>query len=806
MTLPLDGLRVLELGVGMPVALAGMMLADYGAEVIKVEPPAGDPSRETPAWLNWGRGKKSVVLDLHEREAQARARQLAGGADALLHNLRPGVAQRFGIGYEELAALNPALVYCAISGFGPRGRRARLKGYPGVFAAVSGLAMEYARLTEGRPAYPDIQTPSYGAAQAALQGVLAALLVRERTGRGQLVETSLVQGLSPFDMMEWFNHQLALKYPDAFAAPAEAKGAHNFLALMCGRTRDGQWLQFNNLTPRQFGAFLAATGLGPKWDEAGGTRESINLDYENHAGRMAFWHAFLERIGERTLAEWMEVFLADPNIGVELIRHMDQVLDHPQLRHNGQVSELEREDGTRVEGPGPLARILGGANPAPARPPALGEHQGEVLGSLRPAPAPHARGGPAPRYPLDGITVVETTNYYAAPFGTAVLADLGARLIKIEPPTGDLLRWFLPVPETGAVKTNQGKESVSLDLKHPEARAVFERIVAQADVFVHNYRPDVVRRMGLDEATLRALNPDMVYVHATGYGLDGPFAHRPMYAQTATAITGNPIRQAGNQVPPPGAAVPFEELERLSFVLKTANRGDGDPVAALGLASAVLIGLHARAKTGVGPALLTSMICSNVYANSDECVRYGGRPPVQLMDRAMTGRHALDRLYETAEGWVHLAAPQAKEWAPLCRALEAPALAADGRFATAAARRDNDATLAACVAACLRSDTAAHWEARMDAEDVACAEVFRGTMAQYSAIDAEYVAQGFMAEVDHPLFGSHLRHGAITHFSTVAPRLGPGCLVGDHTRAMLAELGYSEAEAERLKAAGAVHW
>ena len=209
-----DGLRVLEFGSGMPVALAGMILADNGAEVIKVEPPAGDPARGIPAWYMWGRGKKSVVLDLRDDGDRARAQSLIATADVLIENFRPGIAEQFGIAYEQHRSSNPRLIHCRITGFGNAGPRARVKAYEGVVAAVTGQMQQYASLTpERRPAYLPVPLASYGAAQSAIQGICAALLMREKNGRGQLVETSLAQGIMPFNLVEWLTWQLAQKIP-----------------------------------------------------------------------------------------------------------------------------------------------------------------------------------------------------------------------------------------------------------------------------------------------------------------------------------------------------------------------------------------------------------------------------------------------------------------------------------------------------------------------------------------------------------------------------------------------------------------
>src|SRR5207302_10867863 len=196
---------------------------------------------------------------------------------------------------------------------------------------------------------------------------------------------------------------------------------------------------------------------------------------------------------------------------------------------------------------------------------------------------------------------------HAAPFGPAALADLGARIIKVEPFAGDQMRAFLPMPEAGGVKTLQGKESIALDLKTEEGRAILKALLAKADLLMHNFRPGVAERLGLDYESARRINPRLIYLYATGYGPSGPHALRPIYALTAAIVAGNPMRQMGALAPPPGTPLDLEEIKRLSVQFRFANRGDGDPTSALAVATGLLLGLVARDRTGKGQALMTSM-------------------------------------------------------------------------------------------------------------------------------------------------------------------------------------------------------
>ena len=314
---PLAGLRVVDLSWGLAGALVTMVLADYGAEVIRVEPPEGDVLRGEAAFHLWQRGKKSVVLDLRSDAGRKDAATLAAGADVLVESFRPGVAERLGLAHDVLATRNRRLVHVSITGFGTRGRYAAVKGYEGVVMAKLGGMIHVAGMApRPGPAFPAVPYASFSAAMAALQGALAALFVRERCGRGQHVETSLVQAMAAHDPWEWFLRVLFEKYPSAFtpAPPYSARGVPStgfaFRLLVC-LTKDGRWLQFSQTSPHLFRAFMEVLGLAwmfddPEWSSA--------PDFDDEDRRERFWEHMLEAARQRTVAEWDEVFASHPNV------------------------------------------------------------------------------------------------------------------------------------------------------------------------------------------------------------------------------------------------------------------------------------------------------------------------------------------------------------------------------------------------------------------------------------------------------------------------------------------------------------
>jgi len=820
----LDGLRVVDLSWGLAGALATLVLADHGAEVVRVEPPEGDVLRPQPAFPLWLRGKKSVVLDLRTAPGRDDAHALVDTADVLVESFRPTTARRLGFAPEVLAERCPRLVHASITGFGRRGPYANVKGYEGIVQAKLGGMMHVAGMApRPGPAFPAVPYASFSGAMCALQGIFAALYVRERCGIGQHVDASLVQGLAAHDPWEWFLRVLFEKYPQAFspAPPYSARGVPSSgfaFRLLVGLTKDGRWLQFSQTSPHLFRAFMEVLGLGwmlddPEWSAA--------PDFDTEEQRERFWGRMLAAVRERTFAEWQRVFEEHPNVWAEPFRTTRELLDHPQLLHNGQVAEGVLPGIGRVRQLGPLVKLRGAATPPPAPAPRPGEHdalvgaaragRGPADGAAGGAPATRSAGattGAPPRRALDGVTVLELGIWYAAPFGGALLADLGARVIKIEPLAGEPMRHVLPVPEAGAVKVLQGKESVALDVAEPEGRAIVHALARRADVVLLGYRAGVAERLGVDAATLQRVNPRLVCLASPGYGTDGPCGRKPAFAPTIGAASGAALFQAGPSIPH-GPDLTLDEVERASIRLSYAAQapGNADGASALGVGAALLLGLVARERTGVAPSMLTSMLCTTAYAVSDDGIDYPGRPPRAEPDPLLYGMGPLYRLYACASGWVFLAAPQEREWPPLCAALAEhgeTCLAGDPRFASVAARVRHADALVERLAAVFLGAPADDWERRLLAHDVACVALADGPVARAVMYDPVTRDAGMLAEVEHPTFGAHRRLAPIVGLSSTPGEARPAATLGGHTEAVLRELGHDDESITALRARGVV--
>src|ERR1700744_628240 len=411
---PLAGLVVIDLSTTLPGAQATQFLADCGAEVIMVEPPDGSPLRELAGWPALLRGKRSVTLDLHDDADLERLRALLRRADVMVNTMRPTTAERIGLTHDALANAYPRLVAATITGWGSTGPFREYKGWEALVMAKTGVMHEKRGLTtRPGPAYTTFSYASWGAAHAAVQGVLAALLERESSGCGQTVETNLVTGMGSMDPYNWFYEMVLDRYPGAFEpmdAAYDDQGrpqAYLIYALLVCPTKDGRWLQFAQVSPKLIGAWLTELDLlkelgDPKWQ---GFPMLPTPGLRTEGGDM-----MIARGGGRTLAEWQQAMTENLALSGELFRSPAESLDHPQTAHEGRAATVLDPDPGPVRQPSTLIHADGKTLTPPPRGPRNGEHddsvafdqEGRVGGAALSAPhVDHA----AP--PLKGVTVLE---------------------------------------------------------------------------------------------------------------------------------------------------------------------------------------------------------------------------------------------------------------------------------------------------------------------------------------------------------------------------------------------------------------
>ena len=808
----LAGLRVIDFSNQRTGAQVSQILADFGADVLHVEPIGGSPLRAEAAWPCWARGKRAIQLDLKNQGDLATARALAAHCDVAIETFRPGTAERLGLGYDALAADNPRLVYASITGFGPNGPMANMPGYEAVVLAKFGAMSALSGLTDREgPAFPTAAYASYPASQLALQAILAALYERETSGAGQRVQTSLAQALTVHDTFNWFSRVVARRYSDGFVqTPRSTKGVPGgglSFRLLIALTADGQWLQFSQTPDRLFRAMMEMFGLTwmfdhPQWSTA--------PDFDDVNQRIAFWEILLKVVRSRTAAQWAEAFDRHPNVWGECFRKDSELLDHPQMQWNGMVARMVDSERGVVRQPGALARMS--LTPAQLDRPAprLGEHDAALralAAQAPPPPRPAAADAPPGLAPLTGVTVVELGTYYAAPFGATLLAELGARVIKLEQLDGDPHRNMLPFPEIAGLKVLQGKQCVAVELHTDKGRQIAHRVISGADIVLQSFRAGVAQRLGLDAQTLRVLNPDLIYVSAPGYGEDGPCGHRPAFAPTIGAAAGLAWRNAGATIPT-GSDLTLDEIKPAAMRLGAAVMGVGnsDGLSAVTVASAMLIGLYARQRGAGGQDLMTTMLSSTAHALSEIMVEYPDRPPVATADGRSYGLGALYRLYETADGWVFLAAPSDQDWSRLAAALpDGKRLADDPRYATRQSRVAHDTELSADLAAVLRSRPAEDWQEALLRAAVACAVVAPAPVeSNYLDDDSLGRASGYVTMGRHPILDEIPRLAPLVGFSRSSTVAGDAGLVGQDTAAVLGDFGFDADDIIALEREGVI--
>jgi len=359
---PLDGIRVVDLTSYIAGSYAAMQLADMGADVVKVESPEGDAFRELPGFFGWNRGKRSISVDLKTPEGRAIVERLATGGDVFMENMRPGVAERLGVGWTRFAALNPRLVYCSVTAFGSTGPGAERPGFDPIFQALGGLMTLQG--FGGPPQYLRTAPTDYYTAALATQAILAALFTRERTGRGQRVETSLLRGVLALQS------GVAVDYP---GKPSLVRDNPTYRLYQAG---DGQWF-FLAVGNQSFWVKLTkALGLERVADDP--RFGSWLLRVQNNADLLPILEA---RFREKPRTEWLEL-LAAHDIPAAPVQPLLDFFEDPAVRHHDLVHEYEHPEVGRLRLVGQPIAFTETPTRDPGPPPTLGQHTDEILCEL----------------------------------------------------------------------------------------------------------------------------------------------------------------------------------------------------------------------------------------------------------------------------------------------------------------------------------------------------------------------------------------------------------------------------------------
>jgi crotonobetainyl-CoA:carnitine CoA-transferase CaiB-like acyl-CoA transferase len=739
----LDGIRVIDLTWGLAGPVATQLLAEAGAEVIKVEPPGGDPTRELhpAAFASWNRSKRSVVLDLHDTVDRATLRDLVASADVLVHNFSATKAARWEVDDASLSSAHPRLVVCALTGYPGGHADAERPGYDILVQARAGY-MDFQSGWRPGPFLSRFLAPSWFAALLAAAGILARLINREATGTGGAAHTSLLQGVRLAENIMWARAENP--------SPSLLQGLPGTLSdtqvamYECG---DGRWLQI----------------LNPA-DRVDLSKLPLTMDALIRIGRQdAPFDADVLRAAMRQhpSTAWLEAIRA-VDVAVALITPLGALLMDEGCAANGYLVDVEDP----VWGPTRQAAAPFVVEP-PSRVSSPAPLLGEYTPTTRPAPraAPTGKTGQRTR-PLEGVRVLDLGAFLAGPLAPMLLADLGAEVIKVEPVSGDPVRGWR---DGFFVACNRGKRGIALDLTKPNGRAVLAELVARADVVHHNMRMPAAARLGIDEDSLRAINPQVIFSHGSSYGLQGPRATWPGYDSVFQAMSGWNIENAGEGNPP-------------LFV----HAGTLDQTTALSSTVATLLALYRRTRTHEGSATYTSLLNTATFTNSETllCRDDNTLAPYPRLDHDQTGLAPCYRIFETSAGWVAVAALTATSQAAL---RQVAGVTDDAALEAALHTRSADELLSALEAAGVPAERVEEY--------------------QYFAVwdDSENIRTKVVVSYPQAQWGRMDQFGAFWSFRDLELQLDRACpAIGEHSRDILAECGYSDDAIAGLAAAGIV--
>jgi crotonobetainyl-CoA:carnitine CoA-transferase CaiB-like acyl-CoA transferase len=769
---------------------ATRLLADLGADVIKVEPPEGAAARgawpfagevegieRSLAFFHFNTNKRGITLDLTTPQGRETFLRLVHTADAVVQDFSPGRMEELGLGYQVLQAANPGIVLTSITPFGQTGPRAHWKGSDLIIQAISEWMAEASEFSLPPCACPADPTLHIGGAHAAV-GILMALWARRKDGEGQHVDASLYQAMvGGVSSVPIARYSIATEIAGGSGAGAKTAGVN------CYRCSDG-WvamnIHFGHLWKRLVEWIDSPLLNDPYWLTSAARNDNVELAEEVIRG-------FAEAM---TVAEFLHG-ARERGLPVARLNNFAEALQDPQVEARHWIQEVDHPVLGRVRVPG-VSWIL---SETPARihhgAPVLGEHTEEVLAELteqavsRDA-APGSSNG-AGALPLQGIRIVDFTRAWAGPLATRFLADYGAEVIKVESSLFDTQR-----DGRAAIYTefNRNKQSITVDLHNPEGQELIKRLVAHSDVVIENFRPGTLERFGLGYEVLKEANPKIILVSMPGYGSTGP-------ARDYASHGANLMANAGVFYVWGHPDSPMESRGRSAYP---------DFLSGAQGALVVLAALHWRETTGLGQSI--------EVAQSESLSAALG---VGLLDSLVNGRNwepsgnrrsfaAPHDVYPChgIEAYCAITCAEDKEWVAMCEVMDRPELAQDERFTTLAKRLANNDELDQVISEWTRDLTPLQVMHRLQKAGVPAGAVHTGENIYY---DIHLRDRGFMVEVDDPESGIMEVSGLTLHLSRTPGRSqmnGRPVFGGGNDYVFHELLGLSQQEREALEASKAI--
>ncbi len=799
----LSGVRVLELGDDAG-AYCGKLLADMGADVITIEPPGGVGMRRTGPWFarvphpqrslffwHYNTNKRSITLDLTQAADRAAFTRLARTADVVIETFRPGHLDELGLGYADLARLNPFLILVSITAFGQSGPYRNFRGSDLIAQALGGMAFVNGFADQAPLQGLGLQAYHSAGAYAAI-GTLLALLAREACGRGQWVDISLQECIA--------------------ASVEHASSFFHQSGTIAARQGSLHWTRYFRVVRCADGYAMHCT-LGDwtsllEWVKADGKAQDLTDP---------IWEDFNQRRDQclhlfDVLDAWARTYtVADLVEGAQLRRlpyaavlGPETLADNPQLRERDFFVPVTHDElGMTLLYPG--APYVFSKTPwrIRRRPPLPGEHNGEILGASErdtqtPAPRQHDEPSQAARQkclPLAGVRIVDFTWVVAGPVATRILADHGADVIKVE--RRDALDFG---SRRGGLtgNLNRGKQSIVINMGSSEGIQLAQRLIATADVVIDNFSARVMRNWGLDYDNLRRIKPDIIALSMSGFGHSGPHRDYVSYGPTLQALSGYTLLMRHRGGGPAGWGFSYSDM---------AGGYSG--------ALAVLFALWHRRRTGQGQwidlsqfenvSTLLGPILLDVLINGATVTPVGNRS-----QEALAAPHGIYRCADQPAGnpprdrWCAIAVFRDDEWERFRHALGDPAWAQDERFNTLAARLRHSEVLDAAIERWTWHHSAETVMTILQAAGVAAAVV--SNAEDLCRRDPHLQARQYWVRMPTPEGDVVELDGIPCRLSETPGRVrAAGPLLGEHTDTVLHEiLGLSTTEIAALRAANVI--
>lgn len=722
---PMSGLRVLDLCRVVSGPFGSLLLADLGAEVIRIEaiPGAGQDLEIDPTKLSedeaftWGlsRNKHSVAIDLKSDEGRELFYRLVAEADVVYDNFRPGVMARLGLDRATLVKHNPAIITCSLTGFGSDGPWARMPAYDPIVQAMCGT-MNYTKIdSDSSPVRWGIPIGDLFAGIFGAIGIVGAAIHRDRTGTGQHVDVSMLDVMLALNTYRVPQSLTFDQEPD----PSPFEGGQGTVPFGNFECSEG-WIA-TCISQRMW---PAACRIMQRDDLLTDVR--FNTQLARHAHRDELIAILQDIFKQRSADEWQHDFM-ESGVVAGKVTGVAEVFQHPQVLARGMSVEITDQLGRSATVAGDSLKFsdsstwraprLPGADTAMVLSELLGldgvelerlrgagvVHVADSSGGIALAPHEHfvpasAEGADATDRALRGVTILELNGDEPSKgFCAQLLADLGARVIRVDRPAGQQLEPYPDLSREAAFRAglNRGKQSVVADLKTTEGHALFDRLVETADVVLDNYRPGVLERLHIDSTSLRAINPRVISTSITGFGHDGPWSAYPAFDNAIQALGGG----MSITVDPQHPEIPIRW---------------GNPIGGLTGAMFATLGtlaaLRLRTATGEGHKLDVSLLDSQVALLSYRVPQAvtAGRRFMPEPRRGGSGSLPFGA-FRTKDGtWFVICITQ-QFWGAFCQAAGEPGWEHDPRFATEPLRRDNEHDLYALVEPSFLLRTGQEW-------------------------------------------------------------------------------------------------